>query len=68
MSRRGRWDRLRDRTRMRTHRVESVAGGSIPNQLTLELGPPQRRRRQPSRTELRALADAAVKAWRSRPQ
>ena len=66
MSRRGRWDRLRDRTRMRTHGSESVAGGSIPSQLALDLPSPQRRPRQMSRAELRALGDAALRQRRSR--
>jgi hypothetical protein len=70
MSRRGRWDRLRDRDRMRKHGTEGASASaplfSRTTQLVLDLGTPPRRRHTPSKSELRALGEAALRTWRAR--
>jgi hypothetical protein len=69
VTRRGRnWDREAWRARMRRQGTDSVTGSTPPRQLALELGPPVRRRRQPTKAELRALGDAALRGWKARPR
>jgi hypothetical protein len=68
MTKRGRWDRVRDRERMWRHGTDDRNAGTGTRQPELPLGPPQRRRRTPSKSELRALAEAAFRTWKDRPR
>jgi hypothetical protein len=69
-TRRGRWDRLRDRDRVRRFGSEraDVNAPLYSRQLELGLTPPVRRRRQMTRAELRALGERALREWKRRPR
>jgi hypothetical protein len=62
------WDRQRLRSQVQRFGAESITGATSLQQLVLPLGVPPRRRHAMSRSELRALGEAAVRAWRSRPR
>jgi hypothetical protein len=65
MSNRGHWDRLRVRKRQQRYGSESVTGSTPPQKLLAELTP-RPRRRPPSKAELRAEAERALRQWRAR--
>jgi hypothetical protein len=65
MSRRVDWNRVRLRTRQQRYGSESVTGSTPPAQLLGELSPPPRRR-PPSKAQLRAEGERALREWKAR--
>jgi hypothetical protein len=66
MSKRGNWERLRVRTRQERYGSESVTGSTPLANLLSKLSPQPRGRRPPSKAQLRAEAERALREWKGR--